>query len=142
MDPANKSIAVHGFDDVNLQRRVECLQKILRETPGCPLPANFDHVHRGKRDERVPTKVTLIEFCSNTDREYVFEALKSSSLKDAPGAMIVCKRARTAMQKQRNDSLIKAEGLVNAKVGPSCKVVFLLSAPLWCKRVSRQAAAG
>ena len=35
LDPANKSIAVHGFDDVNLQRRIECLQKILRETPGC-----------------------------------------------------------------------------------------------------------
>jgi len=121
LDPANKSIAVHGFDDVNLQRRVECLRKILVETPGCPLPANFDHVHRGKRDERVPTKVTLIEFCSNTDREFVFKALKSASLKDGTGATIVCKRARTSMQKQRNDSLIKAEGLVKAKIGPSCK---------------------
>ena len=34
---------------------------------------------------------------------------------DNSGAKVVCKRAKTALQKQRNDNLIKAEGLIKAK---------------------------
>jgi len=38
------------------------------------------------------------------------------------GAKVICKRAKTALQKQRNDNLIKAEGLIQAKA-PSGAVV-------------------
>ena len=82
--------------------------------PGTCLPIRYDHVHRGKRDERVPTKVSVMEFGSNSDREAVFKILQKLDMKDNSGAAIVCKRAKTAMQKQRNDNLIKAEGQIKS----------------------------
>ena len=123
LDPANKTIAIHGFEDISLSNRVACLEKILRETSGCPLQTRFDHIHRGKPDQRVVTKVTLVEFASNADREFVFKALKDAQLKDGTGAKIVCKRARTTLQKNRNDNLIKAEGLIKTRAGSSANLV-------------------
>ena len=115
LDPANKSLAIHGFGDNDLRSRVDYLNKVLRDNPGTCLPVRFEHVHKGKRDERVPTKVSLIEFGSNADREAVFKILQGLDLKDNSGAKVTCKRAKTVLQKQRNDSLVKAEGLIKSK---------------------------
>ena len=115
LDPANKSLAIHGFGDNDLRSRVDYLNKILRDNRGTCLPVRIEHVHKGKRDERVPTKVSLIEFGSNADRETVFKIFQGLELTDNSGAKVVCKRAKTALQKQRNDNLIKAEGLIKAK---------------------------
>ena len=123
LDPANKIIAIHGLEDTNFSNRLVSLEKILRESSGCPLQIRFDHIHRGKPDQRVVTKVTLVEFASNADREFVFKALKDTQLKDGTGAKIVYKRARTTLQKNRNDNLIKAEGLIKTRVGSSGKLV-------------------
>ena len=60
----------------------------------------------------VPTKVSLIEFRSNNDREVAIRMLLNSHEKDLIGANIDFKRARTALQRQRNDNLVKAEALV------------------------------
>ena len=63
------------------------------------------------------TKVTLVNFRSNADREKAFNVLKDKTLKDTSGCSLSCKRARTAQQKNRNDILFKAEELVKK----SCK---------------------
>ena len=55
-----------------------------------------------------------MEFGSNSDREAVFKVMQKLDMKDNSGAAIVCKRAKTAMQKQRNDNLIKAEGQIKS----------------------------
>ena len=58
-----------------------------------------------------------------TDREIAFKLLGNKDLKDATEAKIVCKRARTAQQKQRNDVLIKAlEALKTHNVGSDVKI--------------------
>ena len=78
---------------------------------------HFDHIHRGKAGERSVTKVSLVEFRCNADREKAFELTKGLDFKDGSGAKLGCKRARTNLQKQRNDALIGAEKALKEKLG-------------------------
>ena len=68
-----------------------------------------DTIHRGKYNERVPTKVTLIEFASNAGREKALTLLSGKILNDSTGASLTCKRAKTPAQKERNTKLQTAE---------------------------------
>ena len=88
LDPANRSLAVHGFVDINLSSRSQSLQKIMDEKTGCPRSLGIDHIHRGKRDDRQPTKVSIIEFRNNADREQAFKLMQDSDFKDGTGAKI------------------------------------------------------
>ena len=88
LDPANKCIAMGGFVDMNLATRVQSLEKLIRENPECPATVGFDHIHRGKRDAREPTKVTLLEFLSYSDREKAFKYLQSKDALDITGAKL------------------------------------------------------
>ena len=124
LDPANKSSAIHGFCDNDLQKRIDTLNKVLAANPGTCLSIRYDHVHKGKRDERMSTKVSVMEFASNSGREAVFKVLQKVDMKDNSGATFVCKRVKTGMQKQRNGILIKAEGKVNS--APSSDAVIKL----------------
>ena len=56
----------------------------------------------------------------------MFKALKDAQLKDATGAKIVCKRARTTLQKNRNDNLIKAEGLIKTRAGSTGNLIKIV----------------
>ena len=96
---------------------LDYLNKILQESVGCPSDVTYDHIHKGKKESRELTKVTLVNFRSNADREKAFNVLKDKTLKDTSGCSLSCKRARTAQQKNRNDILFKAEELVKK----SCK---------------------
>ena len=81
----------------------------MNETPGCPSFVACETICRGKGDARVPTKVTVVEFKNNADREKALTLLTDKQLKDKTGASIVCKRAKTASQRDRNFKLQKAE---------------------------------
>ena len=102
-----------GFGEADLQKRVDSLNKLLSDTVGCASDVSYDHIHKGKRDSRELTKVTLINFRSNSDREKAFLLLKDKSVKDSSGSALSCKRARTMQQKNRSDVLFKAEELIN-----------------------------
>ena len=101
-----------GDFDSNLQNRVKVIEDALGKLPGCPSHQGIEHIHKGLKDARVPTKVSLIEFRSNNDREVAIRMLLNSHEKDLTGANIDFKRARTALQRQRNDNLVKAEALM------------------------------
>ena len=116
LDPAKKCLAIHGIVDVNLDVRTKHLEKLFADVPGCPIPLSIDHVHKGKAGERTPTKVSLVEFRSNTDREKAFNLVKDLEFKDDSGSKLACKRARTNLQKTRNDALVEAEGFLKKKV--------------------------
>ena len=115
LDPATKTLAIHGIEDTNLARRTKSLEEMFAGIPECPVIMAIDHIHKGKRDERIPTKVSLIEFRSNGDREKALKKLEDRDLKDSTGSKLTAKRARTNLQKQRNDLLIKAESLIKVK---------------------------
>ena len=109
LDPANRSVAVHNVVDINLDRRTKKLGNILQEMSACPPYVHIEHFHKGKFNERTPTKGSLIEFRSRTDRDIALKLLEAKEVEDETHAKLVFKRARTALQKQRNDMLIKAE---------------------------------
>ena len=112
LDPANRSLAFYGICDINLERRTRKLEAILTEAVGCPKCIGIDHIHKGKRDERTPTKVSIVEFRNRSDREVAFRLLSGKQLTDDTEAKVSCKRARTGLQKQRNDKLIKANDVL------------------------------
>ena len=122
LDPANKSLAFHGICDINLARRTLKLEAILVETTGCPKPVCVEHVHKGKQGERSPTKVSLIEFRNRSDRELALQLLTGKVLQDDTGAHLACKRARTNMQRQRNDELVKANDALKLRCQKGEKV--------------------
>ena len=117
LDPAKKSLAMHGITDVNLDTRTSNLEKIFADISGCPRPVNIEHVFKGKAGERSVTKVSLLEFRSNAEREKAFALVKGLNLQDNSGAKLACKRARTNLQRQRNDGLIAAEGNLKKQFG-------------------------
>ena len=75
LDAANKSLVFNGVCGVNLERRTRKLEAILSETVGGPKPVGVEHAHKGKRDERAPTKVSLFEFRNRADREVALQLL-------------------------------------------------------------------
>ena len=122
LDPANKSLAFHGICDINLVRRTLKLEAILSEVVGCPKPVCVEHVHKGKQGERSPTKVSLVEFRNRTDRELALQLLTGKTFQDDTGAQLARKRARTNMQRQRNDRLVKANGALKLRCQQGEKV--------------------
>ena len=122
LDPANRSLAIHGICDIDLARRTRRLEAILAETVGCPKCVGIDHVHRGKRDERTPTKVSILEFRNRNDREVALQLLSPKQLQDDVGSKLVCKRARTGLQRQRNDKLVKASDALKQRCTSGEKV--------------------
>jgi len=108
LDPAQKSVAFRGFVDTDLGQRVLCIKEILREIPGCPPVCHYDHILKGRPGERQPTGVTVCEFGNSAQREQVFNQLKDKILKDNQGGTIMCKRAQTTLQRDRNTKLHKA----------------------------------
>ena len=102
-------LAFQGFVDTNLANRVAKIQEILSGCAGCPKLISTDTIHRGKHNERIPTKVTLIEFQSNAEREKALTLLSGKNLNDSTGASLTCKRAKTSAQKERNTKLQNAE---------------------------------
>ena len=82
------------------------------------MPINIDHIHKGSRDNREVTHVSLIEFRSNGEREKALDILAKISAEDSLKGKLAIKRARTALQKQRNDVLIKACDLIKEKTCP------------------------
>jgi len=109
LDPAHKCIALQGFVDNNLTNRLSCIEQMLAGAAGCPKSVACDTIHRGKFDARVPTKVTLIEFASNTDREKALVLLSGKTLHDSTGALLKCKCASTSSQRDRNTKIQNAE---------------------------------
>ena len=67
---------------------------------------------KGKVDSRMASKVSLIEFRSNSDRDKAFKILEKKTPTDTTGTTLVCKRARTMNQKNRNDKLLQAEDMI------------------------------
>ena len=122
LDPARKCLAIHGIVDANLDARTKHLEKLFSDVSGCPSPVYFDHIHKGKAGERSVTKVSLVEFRCNADREKAFQLTKDLEFKDGSGAKLGCKRARTNLQKQRNDALVGAERALKEKLGASADV--------------------
>ena len=49
LDPAHKALAIGGFGETDLQKRVDYLNKILQESVGCPSDVTYDHIHKGKK---------------------------------------------------------------------------------------------
>ena len=115
LDPANRSLAVHGFVDKDLSARVSCLEDCMNNVIDCPAHVGIEHVHKGKKGSREVTHVSLIEFRSNADREKAFEVLSSEVVKDEKDGSLMFKRARSSVQKQRNDFLVKACDLIKKK---------------------------
>ena len=115
MDPAKKCLAIHGLIETNLTARSQLLNGFVGTAVGCPLPIDIDHIQKDRAGERAPTKVSLIEFRSNTEREKAFNLWKDRDLKNDDGSKLTCKCARTNFQKQRNDELIAAEKLLKEK---------------------------
>ena len=52
--------------------------------------------------------LTLLEFRSNQEREAALSRICNVDVRDASGAKISCKRARSQLQRDRNAALIKA----------------------------------
>ena len=52
--------------------------------------------------------MSLIEFRNRSDREVALQLLAGKLFQDDTGAQLACKRARTNMQRQRNDKLVEA----------------------------------
>ena len=96
------------FVDKNLASRVACIQNALSSFVDCPKFVSIETVHSGKRGERIPTGITLVEFLSNADREKVFAYLKDKALMDAIGVKIILKRGSTSQQRESNAKLVKA----------------------------------
>ena len=42
LDPAKKSLAMHGITNINLDTRTSKLEKIFADVSGCPLPLAID----------------------------------------------------------------------------------------------------
>ena len=96
----------------------------LKDIPHCPRVCNYDHIHKGKTGERQPTAVSIVEFANNAQREQVFSFLKDKALQDKKGGKVSCKRAQTAMQRDRNSNLFKACDEIK-KCNSEAKVEFL-----------------
>ena len=101
LDPANKSLAFSGFTDDNLQERMKSLEDHFRKLKEFPVVSNFETVHKAKKEVRKPTKVTLVEFKSNSDRERALSLLQNKDLKDSTGSVMTVKRAKIAFQRER-----------------------------------------
>ena len=69
----------------------------------------METMHSGKRGERVPTGITLVEFASNGNRDRVFKYLENQAVNDSSGAKLSIKRGSTAQQPDRNAKLVEAE---------------------------------
>ena len=122
LDPAHKCLKIQGFADANLAGRVARIQEIVTGIPGFPSVVSCETIHKGKRDARVPTHMTLVEFQSNRDREKEFVLLEGKSMTDTSGAALVSKRAQTEMQRERNMKLQKAEEEIKKKTSETVKI--------------------
>ena len=90
--------------------------------PGCPKIVSCETIHKGKRNARVPTHMTLVEFQTNSDREKALVLLEGKAMTDSSGASLVSKRAQTATQRERNMKLQKAEEEIKKKTSEAVKI--------------------
>ena len=82
----------------------------------------------------MPTKITLVEFSSNDQREKALKVLADQPIRDLTGALLRVKRALTAFQRERNISLIKAEDVLK-KQGVSDAKIDWKERQISCKGV-------
>ena len=122
LDPANRSLAIHGFVDKNLKERKSCIDQLISKAKGCPSVLHVDHIHKGPKNNREMIHVSLLEFRSNGEREKAFDYLAKISAKDAKEGKLTVKRARSSLQKQRNDMLVKAHDLIKGEADPGHEV--------------------
>ena len=125
LDPAHKCLKLQGFVDANLASRVARIKEIVSGVAGFPDVVSCDTIHKGKRDARVPTHMTLIEFQSNSDREKALVLLEGKNMTDSSGAVLVSKRAQTEIQRDRNIKLQKAEEMINKETNEIVKIVLV-----------------
>ena len=84
----------------------------LSKLHNCPAHVSVETIFKDRADARVPTKISLVEFASNDQREKALKLLTGQIVRDSTGTPLKIKRALTAFQRERNTSLIKAEDIL------------------------------
>ena len=122
MDPAHKGIRFRGFKDDSLAKRVESIEKILKEVGvglGDKPEFVFEHVYKGPQNERVLNDMCIVPFQSNSLREIVFKKVQNKPFYDLSRNELKIDRAKTALQLSRNSVLRRAADVL--KKDARCK---------------------
>ena len=122
MDPAHKGIRFRGFKDDSLTKRVESIEKILKEVGvglGDKPEFVYEHIYKGPQNERVLNDMCVVTFQSNSLREIVFKKVQNKPFYDLSRNELKIDRAKTALQLSRNSVLRRAADVL--KKDARCK---------------------
>ena len=122
MDPAHKGIRFRGFKDASLSKRIESIEKILKEVGvGLGDKPEFvcEHIDKGPQNEQVLNAMCMVTFQSNSLREIVFKNVQGKPFYDNSRNELKIDRAKTAFQLGRNSVLRRAADVL--KKDARCK---------------------
>ena len=105
LDPANKSLRFRGLTSENVSARAAKIETLLGEIGY--KANNLEHVYKGPPGSRTLTDMCIVELASNNIRENALKELGKRALQE-----LKVDRAKTAMQRQRNAALRKAEEML------------------------------
>jgi hypothetical protein len=110
LDPANKSLAIKGLTEFDAEKRSRMIEDILTNVCSKTDIQNIEHIGKGPKDNRSMSGVSVIEMSSRSVRETCLKKLQedNSILKKPAHNMLSVARAKTAVQKKRNDALHRA----------------------------------
>ena len=112
LDPAQKALRFRGFKESSLTKRIELIEKILKEIGiGLGEKPEFtcEHVYTQKSpNARVLNDMVIVTFPSRSLREIVLKEVENKPPGDISRADLKIDRAKPASQLARNSALRRA----------------------------------
>ena len=114
LDPANKSLALKGFTEMDVHKRNFMIEEILANVCSKTDIQSIEHIGKGPKNDRSLSGVSVVELSSRFVRETCLTKLQedNSVLKKPALSMLSVARAKTAVQKKRNDALHRASDVL------------------------------
>jgi hypothetical protein len=127
LDPANKSLCLKGFSEKDAAKRFKIIETMLDTVGHKSAIQNIEHIWTGPKGDRHISPNSVIELSSRAVREAALKQLKedNSILTKSEFQGIKCDRAKTSMQRKRNDSLHRVCEIVKKDPRSQGKIVSI-----------------
>ena len=114
LDPANKSLALKSSTEMDIHKRNFMIEEILANVCSKTDIQSIEHIGKGPKNDRSLSGVSVVELSSRFVRETCLTKLQedNSVFKKPALSMLSVARAKTAVQKKRNDALHRASDVL------------------------------
>ena len=128
LDPANKSLCFTDFSDKDGTKRLAKIEEFLAKTGSKSEIRGIEHIWTGPPGKRAISGGSVVELSSRLVREACLKKLSddNSIMASSDLGTISVKRAKTEIQKNRNNALYRAEEHIKGQPGSKGKTVKII----------------